>query len=368
MPTPPEFISNIPQTVIDDTVAYYESLTGNTLQPAQVERLILLTVSYRETLLRGRIQAAGEQNLISFSTAPVIDYLVEILGVQRTQATDSLVTIQFTLVSGHGGVTIPSGTRVASTDGQAVFETQSDIVVPAVDLTATHVCRSVTPGANFNGYAIGLITNILDPQAYLESATNLDVSAGGADAETDDQLRERARLAPDAFGTAGATNAYIYWALTVNPDLIDVNVDIVPNTPGTVIIYPLLEDGSVTPTAVLDQVYAICNSDDVRPLTDTVVVTAPTQVPYTLDIELTIYESADATDVQAAAQTAVDAYVLQQRQTMGRDIMSDQVIATCMVDGVYEADLGAFTDIIIASNEYGYCTSATVTVVGTNEG
>ena len=364
----PQFVENVPQTIIDDTVAYYESLTNNTLQPAQVERLILLTLSYRETLLRGRIQAAGEQNLISFSTAPVLDYLVEILGVQRTEATNSLVTIRFELPLLHPGVTIPSGTRVASTDGQAVFATQSDITVISNFPWAEAVCVSVTAGVNFNGYSIGTINNILDPVAYVNSAANVDESAGGSDAETDEQLRARARLAPDAFGTAGSRRAYIYWALTANPLLIDVNVDIVPNTPGTVIIYPLMEDGSVTPTLILDQVDAICNSDDVRPLTDTVFVTAPTQVTYTLDIGLTIFEDADPTDVQSAAQAAVEAYVLQQRQSMGRDIMEDQIISACMVDGVYDVDLGAFTDLIIDSNEYGFCTSVTVTVTGTNEG
>jgi len=361
-------IEVVPQTILNEMVSFYETELGITLQPAQVERILLNVWAYRESLLRSQVQAAATNNLISFSTAPVLDYLVELLGVTRLSATNSLVTIEFTLPSGHGGVTIPLGTRVSSVDGLAVFQTQADIVVDPADTTATAVCVSVTSGANFNGYAIGTITNILDPQAFLSSATNTDASSGGSDAETDDQLRSRARLAPDAFGTAGSRNAYKFWAYSANPAIIDVGVDIVPNTPGTVIVYPLLEDGTVPTTPVLDAVFAILDADEVRPLTDTVQVVAPTQVTYTLDIDLTIYETADPVTVQSLAQTAVEAYVLQQRQRMGRDVMADQLIAACMVSGVYDVDLGAFTDLIIDSNEYGFCTSVTVTVTGTNEG
>ena len=159
--------------------------------------------------------------------------------------------------------------------------------------------------------------------------------------------------------------------MTANTEIIDVGVDIVPNTPGTVIVYPLLEDGSVTPTAVLNQVDAILDDDYVRPLTDTVIVTAPTQVTYTLAIGLVLYEDADPTDVLDAVEAAVTAYTVAQRQSMGRDVMEDQIIAACVnaiPNTVYDVDLGAFTDIVIGSNEYGYCTSITVTITGTNEG
>jgi len=361
-------IEVVPQTIVDEMVSFYETELGVTLQPAQVERVLLNVWAYRESLLRSQVQAAATNNLLSFSTAPVLDYLTELLGVTRLGPTNSLVTIRFELPLLHPGVTIPQGTRVSSVDGLAVFETQQDITVISNFPWAEATCVSVTAGANFNGYAVGTITNILDPVAFVNSASNVDISEGGSDAETDDQLRARARLAPDAFGTAGSRNAYKYWTYTANPGIIDVGVDTIPNTPGTVIVYPLLESGTVPTTPVLNAVFAVLDADEVRPLTDTVQVTAPTQVSYTLDIDLTIYETADPITVQEAAEAAVEAYVLQQRQRMGRDIMADQLIAACMVDGVYDVDFGSFTDIIIDSNEYGFCTNIQVTVTGTNEG
>lgn len=364
--TPPIFIEVDPEVIRDEMVASYEAATGNTLQPAQVEMLIINNWALRESLLRSRVQAAAIQNLLSFSTEPVLDYLGEFHDVVRLEAQAAITTIEFSLIVGHGGVTIPSGTRVASTDGQAVFKTQQDIIVPAIDLTASSVCVSVTGGANFNDYAIGLINNILDPQAYLVSATNLDITAGGSDRETDDQLRNRIRLAPDSFGTAGSRNAYKFWTFSANPLIVDVSVE--RPIAGTVQVYPLISNGQITPSLILDQVYAVLNDDDVRPLTDTVIVTAPTQIPYTLNVDVTIYETADPTDVESSVQTALDAFVATQGALMGIDVMEDQLVAAAMVDGVYEVDFGIFSDIIVGIHEYGWSTAVNVTVTGSNEG
>lgn len=370
MATPPIIIERTPQEIIDSLVSRYNTYTGNTLQPAQVERLIFQSVAYELSLKLEQVQAAGINNLISFSTAPVLDYLVELLGVTRLAPSNAIVTIDFTLDAGHPGVTIPSGTRVASVDGMAVFQTQNDIIVAAAVTTATDVCISVTAGSSFNDYAIGTITNILDPVTYVSAATNTDETAGGASQESDEALRERAKLAPTAFGTAGANEAYQFWALTANPSIIDVHIPTVPAQPGTVLVYPLLEDGSITPALILDQVETVLNARYVRPLCDTVAAVAPTQVTYTLDIGLVIYEDQDPIAIQSTAQAAVEALVLELRQELGRDVMGDQIIAAVapVNSGVYDVDLGAFSDIIIAENEFAFCTSVTVTVTGTNEG
>jgi phage-related baseplate assembly protein len=365
MPTP-IYIEVSPETIVSEMVQWYETETGNTLQPAQVERLIINAWAYRESLLRGQVQSAALQNLVSFSSEPILDYLGELTGVVRNDAANALVTIRFTLIAGHGGVTIPSGTRVASSDGLAVFATQEDIIVPSINLIADAVCVSVTGGTNFNGYAIGTINNILDPQAYLTGASNLDASAGGSNRETDDQLRDRIRLSPDAFGTAGSERAYKYWTLSANPAIIDVGIT--SPIAGTVEVFPLLEDGSVTPALVLNQVATVLSGEYVRPLTDTVILTAPTQITYTVIATIEIFTDADPQTTQQACQDALVAYTVQQRQRMGRDITIDQLTAAGMVDGVYSIDFGAFTDIIVQSNEYGFATGVGVTVTGTNEG
>ena len=236
-------------------VARYEELTGKTLQPAQPERLLLNGYAYRELLLRQGVQSAAVQNLVDFSDAPVLDYLGALLGVTRLAAAPAEASLTFTLVSGHGAVTIPVGTRVSSTDGKAVFRTKQDVNVAVGINTASVEADCDAPGVIGNGYAIGQISTILDPQAFLVSATNPAVTAGGADEETDANLRERIKLAPASFSNAGSRGAYTYWAKSANANIIDVAIT--QPVPGTVNIYPLMADGAVTPDAVLDSVEEI---------------------------------------------------------------------------------------------------------------
>ena len=67
----------------------------------------------------------------------------------------------------------------------------------------------------------------MDLQPYVASVANLDATHGGDDGEPytpegDDRLRERIRLAPNALSVAGPEQAYVYWAMTADPDIADV--------------------------------------------------------------------------------------------------------------------------------------------------
>lgn len=367
----PDFIERDLQVIIDEMIADYEQRTGRVLQPAHVERLLINAFAYREQLVREKIQYAATQNLVDFSSAPVLDYLGQLVGVSRLAASSATVTIKFTLVDGHGGVTIPEGTRVATTDGQAVFRTTTDyIVAPGINIVEVEAAN-VEEGSSGNGYAIGTITQILDPQAFISLAANMDISGGGAAQEGDEALRERIKLAPGSFSNAGSRGAYTFFALSASPSIIDVAVLGPPDiAPGQVEIYPLMEDGSVTPNTVLDAVDAAVNSEKVRPLTDTVTVLAPTLVSYGIDVEVTILTDADSSTVQDEIEAKLNAFILAKRQSLGQDIMVNQVIAQCMVEGVYNITLiEPNADVVIAATEYGFCTSPPqINIIGTNNG
>lgn len=370
----PSFIERDQQAIIDEMIADYEQRTGKILYPAQVERLLINAFAYREMLVRERIQYAATQNLVDFANAPVLDYLGALLGVSRLAASKATTVLQFTLVNGHSGVTIPQGTRVGSVDGVIVFETLNDEIVPVgtyvVDLTA----QSLTEGASSNGLGIGTITNILDPQAFITAVTNTTVTGGGAEQESDSEFRERIKLAPGSFSTAGPRGAYKYFAKSANPSIIDVAV-IGPNDtpatgPGEVEIYPLMIDGSVTPPTVLAEVDAAVNDEKIRPLNDEVTVIAPARTDYTIEVDLTLYTTADPIAVQTTVQDALNAYALQKRQTLGQDIKLSQIISKSIVAGeVYDVGVTQpSADIIISAIEFAYCTGVTVNVIGTNNG
>ncbi len=367
----PNFIARNAQQIIDEMTADYEQRVGKRLEPAQVERLIINGLAYRELLLRNEVQQAALQNLLEFSRAPMIDYLGELLGVTRLPAAAAQTEIEFALVPGHGDLTIPAGIRIGTTDGRAIFETRAIINVLAADNVVTVTADAQVLGKSGNGYAIGTVTQILDPQAYLSSATNITVTGGGTDQESDEELRERIKLAPSAFSTAGSKGAYKFHAKGAHPSIVDVAV-VGPPTfdPGEVHIFPLVEGGITTPSNVLDAVELACSADKVRPLTDTVIVVSPTKVDYSINVALTLYSGADQPSVVAAVQSQLQEYVDRKKNLLGQDVVRAQITERSIIQGkVYNAVVSQpASDLVVNETQFSNCLGITVTVSGFTNG
>lgn len=370
MANAPEFIERDAQEITSEIIAAYEAATGKTLQPAQVERLLINAFAYREYLVKEKIQAAALQNLVSFSSAPVLDYLGELVGVIRLPASRAFCTMKFTLNTGHGALVIPAGLRVSSSDGVAIFQTMEATEVDAITDEVQIDVECVSEGVVGNGYLPGSVNVILDPQAYLSDVENLDTTSGGGDQETDEQLRERIKLAPSSFSVAGPKGAYKFHAKSASPLIIDVAV-LGPEdgtAPGTVEIYPLIAGGT-TPQQILDAVYDACNDDKVRPLTDLVIVQAPTIVGYDITVDLTLYSTADQTSVVQEVTDNLQAYADELRASLGKDVVVTKIIQLSQIDGVYSVSVSApSADIVIAGNECANLNNLTVNVTGITNG
>src|SRR5579859_7368060 len=100
---PPVFVNDAdgldPNLILADMIAEFEAASGRTLQPAQVERLLINLYAYRESLVRNAIQYAGQQNLLAFAAFPMLDYLGQLLSVTRLPAQGASAVLQFTLAN-----------------------------------------------------------------------------------------------------------------------------------------------------------------------------------------------------------------------------------------------------------------------------
>jgi phage-related baseplate assembly protein len=380
----PEFINRDPQTIIDEMVADYQTRTGKVLEPAQAEQLLINAFAYRESLVRNQIQDAALQNLVAFARFPMLDYLGELVGVVRLPSQAAQTTILLTLTPGHGDIVVPSGLRVQSTDGRVSFELIQDTQILTGTDTASVTAIAQTFGIAGNDYAPGTISVILDPQSYLATAANTSASEGGSNEETDDQLRERIKLAPNRFSTAGPYKAYEFWAKSVSPLIIDVSVDnkryadgdtipagyaIGDPIPGTVEVFPLMEGETTTPSEILDAVQAVLDADRVRPLNDTVYVTSPTAVNTAITVGLILYEGTAQQPVLDMVTANLEAFRDGRRKLLGQDVVIDQIKALCIVDGVYKANVTVpAADLVITNTQFANITSINVTVTGTNAG
>ncbi len=359
-----------PNLILADMISAFESAAGRTLQPAQVERLLIDLYAYRESLVRNAVQYAAQQNLLAFAIFPMIDYLGALVGVNRLQAQAANTTLQFTL-SGPLTVeyTVVAGTQVGSGDGQVVFATSADLTfIPGATSVSVNATATVA-GADGNGFLPGQINLLLNPSSLLSGASNTNTSSGGSAPETDDHLRARIQAAPNQFSSAGPAGAYRFFALSVDPSIVDVQV--VSPTPGTVNVYILTGPISVQPApspnpiaiaspTLLTSVQAALDSDRVRPLTDTVITSAVNEIDYQINATVTLYSDADPSLTMSAASTAIQQFALDLASKIQRDIVPTQIIAALSVPGVYEVALSSPSYTQLTAGQWPNCTSITL--------
>jgi len=130
--------------------------------------------------------------------------------------------------------------------------------------------------------------------------------------ETDDELRYRYQLAPEAFSTAGPYGAYEFHARSGHPLVKDAAI-YGPESglvePGFVLAVILSKTGTGVPAReIIDAVAAKFSPVDTRPLTDFVQVSAATVTPYAINYHLHIRAGADPSLIVTAALNALQAY------------------------------------------------------------
>ncbi len=363
----PNFIDRDPQLITQEMIAQFEQMTGKILQPAQVERLIIDMLAYRENLVRIGIQEAAKQNLIEYANYPMLDLLGQFYGVTRLAAQSARTSLRFSVQAAQTfDILIPIGMQVQTKDQKAIFETIDNIVIKAGDIAAEVDAVCTTPGVDGNGYIAGEIKTMMSVIPYVYSAENLSTTHGGADEEDDEGLRARIKEAPEKFSNAGSRGAYRYWTKTAHQDIIDVAV--LESAPGVVKVYPLMRTGNPT-EEILDLVAGVLNDDKIRPLTDYVMVESPTEVTFEITANVTLYTTADLDTVKAEVNTKLNAYKANMRSLLGRDIVPTKIISIINgVYGVYKVDLSSPSYRKLVENEWAHCTSIIINYTGVEIG
>ncbi len=372
----PVFIVNDPVAEREACIAFYEAENGVIPQPGSPEMRVINMMVARLTDHKSGINSAALMQLLPYSKAPILDYVVSLVGVTRLVAAEAQTTVEFVLPETHGSIVFPKDMRIQTTDGKFVFELAEDLVVGADVETITAICICDTPGAGGNDYLVGDVSIILDPQPLLISASNITVTNSGSDQETDEQLRERAMLAPSSFSVAGPVDAYKFFAKSANPLIIDVAIPNPPAVPGTVVVYPLVPGGIDTPAEVLTQVYNILSSEKIRPLCDTVSVVSPTKTGYDLVVKITKITGAVNGDILGYVEPKLTDYLQELSLKLGRDVLVSKIKRLVCYDDtqVYDCALfladgtTPFVDIVVNETTFAYADSITVTIVGENVG
>ena len=317
-------------------------LTGSdvALQDADDQAIILNACAVYMYWGFEHIQRSGKQNMLGTSWGDALEQLAALRGVERHDATAATITERFTLSAARPSVvSIPAGTRVMSSSGEIYFATSNYAEIPAGSLYTDVTCECTITGTAGNGYAAGVINQMVDLIGYVDHVSNVTASSGGADIESDTDLAERVFLASSGYSVAGPDDAYIYWIKSYNSEIGDVVVT--SATPGEVDIYIVMQDGSVPGDEVVKGLQNFLQDDDIRPLTDKVVVSAPTTKSYDISVKYWINQSDSkkAVSIQSAVDSAISDYVAWQSKAIGRDINPDELIKRMITAGAKRVEI-----------------------------
>lgn len=328
----------------------YEELTGKkvTLTRGDPNRVILLSNAQLLYQALQRIDKAGKMNYLKYAYDGFMDNLAATRSsVIRKEAEPATVTITYKLEEPRTSVTaIPEGSRVTA-DYEKVFMTMEYAEIPPGETEVSVHCQCTEAGSGGNGYAPGEITEMVDPIAFISSVSNSDTSTGGTDIETDDELAERAFIAPSGFSVAGPEDAYKYRCKVYSALIKDTAV--YSSSDAVVNIRILMDDNSQPSQSFIDGLEAYLTDAPARPLTDHVVIQGPEQVEYNLDFTYYIGKSnrSSVAMIQEAVEEAVEEFINWQTDKIGRDINPDELTTRLKAAGVKRAVITApvFTEL-----------------------
>lgn len=184
--------------------------------------------------------------------------------------------------------------------------------------------------------------------------------------ESDVELRRRIQLAPEGYSVAGPEGAYLFHALSADPDVLDVSA--MSPTPGEVLVTLLSRSGDGIPSSgLVERVAAALMDGNVRPLTDLVTVRAAEIMRYTVKAEIVTYAGPDAAVVLEEANRRLRAYV-DESHRLGRDVPRSGLYASLHVEGVQRVNLiEPADDLFIANHHAAHCTAFDIVHVGNHE-
>lgn len=337
-------VEDIRREMVADYEAFMSQAIGRplALDRASPHRMELYAAAAQLYHALQYIDRAGKQNLLRYSYSSFLNHLAAFKGLSREPATAASTTLRFTLSAARGAaIGIPVGTRATVPDRSVYFETTQYAEIPAGVMTADVPASCTVIGDAGNHLAVGELSKLVDPIPYMTSVSNITVTAGGAEVESDDHLAERIYLFPGSYSTAGPEANYKYHAKKFNVNVGDVVV-VSDQAAGTVDLYFLMADGSKPPEEMIAGLEGYLRDGNIRPMTDLVRVAAPSEVGYS--VNLTYYinrsDSNRAVDIQGAVTTAVAQYTAWQR-AIGRDINPDKLRELVMAAGAKRVTMTA---------------------------
>jgi phage-related baseplate assembly protein len=359
------FIDTDFQTILDASLASWETQSGTPVPAAGLLRHFFTVMGYREVMLRILANDAAAQSFLQYASEDNLDLIGDMFGVERLGTQAAQVNVRITWAAPIAvAYTIPAGTRFQTSDGLVIF-TSDEATEAAAGVSLIDVaCTATTGGTGGNDYPLGSVNTLLDTLSITPSSVgNVNVSAGGGDAETDERYRERIASSLDQPSTAGTVASYKYHALSYNSEI--VSVDVYSPTPGMVWIFPLLRGGDIPDEPFLAGLLAYLNDDERHVICDTLAANQPTATTFTVSVRLDFYKSQAAREAETVieAERLITEWAAVIKEKLKKDIVPEEIVKLCQdLPGVYRVRVLSPAWTQVGTGQFPSCTSIDVQV------
>ena len=219
-------------------VNYYGKTSQSVLtdiHTGSVARTLAETIALEIARLYAQLEVIYQSGFVDTATGRSLDNVVALLGVTRIEGGRPTGEIEFTRSPGSRGiVTIPSGTRVITVDGNVEYETTETVTL----LEGQSIIRASARDLEANDpVAAGSLTVLPVPITGISSVTNPSPTSLSAQSETDEELRARAKSF--LHGSERATLGAIRQAISRQG--ITADIEEVAGVPGRLEITPHAE-------------------------------------------------------------------------------------------------------------------------------
>lgn len=342
------------EAILEQNIANFKTLLPD-WQPLSSDefKMILEAFAYRELHLRSEFNKLAKAFFLSTSTGDNLDNYAAFYNVKRLQGAKPYAEYDFELSEVlNQDVTVPF--NLVLTDETSTYQAKllEDVVIAAGTTKASGTVELQLEIAT-NEIKTEVITTSLP---FVVTASTNSAFTNGSDPEDDEELRERILLSMADKSTAGSEETYK--SFTFNADERIEDVAVLSETAGTVNVYYYSEAHD---DLMQTRVEETLNAKEVRPLTDNVIISKATEVPYAVTAELKIEPNQETAAVYSNAVNNLVAG-LKSLKKIGVEITLSEINDFLRVPGVKEVVIDFPTgNLEIAANEIGVCNATTIT-------
>ncbi len=163
----------------------------NDIQVGSVVRTLAESVALEIARLYAQLEVVYQSGFIDTATGISLDNVVALLGMERVRGGRPAGEVEFTRAPGsRGSITIPTGTRIITPDGNVEYETTATVTLAEGQTAIRVVARDLEDNEPLPADSL---TVLPVPITGIAGVTNPAPTAITAQNETDEELRARAK-------------------------------------------------------------------------------------------------------------------------------------------------------------------------------